>query len=103
MSSDDYLNENFGKALDFVGPRVDRWIKELFKGFEVLNISTPQKELIQGLTVESMLYNTLMQNDEIVAMLGGIIQNIANKHSYANSLDWGKRVQAFDKYANMQE
>lgn len=103
MSSDDYLDENFGKALDFVGPRVDKWIKELFKGFEVLNISTPQKDLIQGLTIESLLYNTLMQNDEIVAVLGGIIQNIAAKHSYGNSLDWGKRAQAFDKFGNSKK
>jgi hypothetical protein len=99
MSSDDYFKENYGKALDFVGPKVDRWIKELFKGFDVLNLSTPQKELIQGLTVESMLYGTLMPNDEIVAVLAGIIRNIATKHAYGNSLDWSKRAQVFDKYS----
>jgi hypothetical protein len=25
-------DENFGRALDFLGPKVDVWIKELFKG-----------------------------------------------------------------------
>lgn len=102
-SSDGNLDENFSKALDFVGPKVDRWIKELFKGFEVLNIPSPQKNLIQGLTVETMLFSTLMPNDEIVAVLAGIIQNIASKHSYANSLDWGKRAQVFDKYSETKE
>jgi len=98
-SSDENRDENFGKAIDFVGPKVDRWIKELFKGFEVLNIPRPQKDLIQSLTVETMLYSTLMANEEIVAMLAGIIQNIATKHSYGVSLDWGKRAQVFDKYS----
>jgi hypothetical protein len=46
-----------------------------------------------------MLFNTLMPNDEIVAVLAGIIQNIATKHSYGNSLDWGKREKVFDRYS----
>jgi hypothetical protein len=96
---DDLADENFGKALDFLGPKVDVWIKELFKGFEALNLTRPQKDLFQGLTVETMLFNTLMPNDEIVAVLAGIIQNIATKHSYGNSLDWGKREKVFDRYS----
>jgi hypothetical protein len=100
---DDLVDENFGKALDFVGPRVDKWIKELTEGFEALKIMPPQKDLIQGLTAETMLYNTLMPNDEIVAVLAGIIQNIATKHSYGGSLDWGKREKAFGKFSGKQE
>lgn len=97
MSPDEYTKENFGKALDFLGPKVDSWIKELFKGFEALRLSRSQKDLFQGLTVETMLYNSLMPNDEIVSVLAGIIQNIASKHSYGNSLDWGKRAEVFGK------
>jgi hypothetical protein len=103
MSTGENLDENFGKALDFVGPKVDRWIKELFKGFEVLSIPAPQKNIIQNLMVESMLFNTLMPNEEIVAVLAGIIQNIATKHSYGNSLDWGKRAQVFEGYPKNRE
>ncbi|HEV8386988.1 MAG TPA: hypothetical protein VGQ03_05140 [Nitrososphaera sp.] len=98
MSSDNYLDENFGKALDFLGPKVDSWIKELFKGFEALQLTRPQKDLFQGLTVETMLYNTLMPNDEILSVLAGIIQNIARKHSYGNSLDWGKRAEVLGRH-----
>jgi hypothetical protein len=86
---------DFGKALDFVAPTVDRWIKELFKGFEELNVSRPQKDLIQELTIETMLYNTLMPNEEIIAVLAGIIQKISTKHAYGISLDWGKREKVF--------
>jgi len=98
MSSDNYLDENFGKALDFLGPKVDSWIKELFKGFESLQLTRPQKDLFQSLTVETMLYNSLMPNDEIVSVLAGIIQNIATKHSYGNSLDWAKRDEVFNRH-----
>lgn len=100
MSSDNYLDENFGRALDFLGPKVDSWIKELFKGFEALQLTRPQKDLFQGLTVETMLYNSLMPNDEIVSVLAGIIQNIATKHSYSNSLDWGKRAEVFTRHTS---
>lgn len=99
-SSDDNTDENLGKAIDFVGPKVDRWIKELFKGFELLNIPGSQKDLIQSLTIETMLFNTMMPNDEIVAVLAGIIRNIATRHSYGNSLDWAKRSEVFDKYSH---
>jgi hypothetical protein len=100
---DDLVDENFGKALDFLGPKVDVWIKELFKGFEALSLTRPEKDLFQGLTVETMLYNTLMPNEQIIAVLAGIIQNIATKHTYGNSLDWGKRSQLFDKYSEDKE
>lgn len=103
MPSDDFPDENFGKAFSFVGPIVDRWVKELNKGFDALNISRPQKDLMQGLTVETMLFNTLMPNDEIVAVLGGIIRNIAMKHSYGNSLDWGNRAKMFDRYSKSEK
>lgn len=95
MSSDENPDESFRKALDFVGPKVDRWIKELFRGFEVLDVPRQQKDLIQGLTVETMLYNTLMPNDEIIAVLARTIQNISTRHSYGNSLDWGKRAKLY--------
>jgi hypothetical protein len=95
MSSDS-SDKNFGKAIDFVSPIVDRWIKELFKGFEALGVSRPQKDLIQGLTVETMLFNSLMPNDEIVAVLAGIIRNISTKNSYGTALDWGKRQKLFN-------
>ena len=103
MSSDVNVDENFGKALDFVGPKVDRWIKELFEGFEALKVSRPQKDLIHSLTIETMLYNTLMPNDEIISVLAGIIQNIAAKNSYGKTIDWGKREKIFDKYSEKQE
>jgi hypothetical protein len=103
MSSDDNLDENFGKALDFIRPKVDTWIKELLGGVEGLKLPTPQKDLIEGLTVETMLFSTLMPNDEIVAILAGIIQNIATKHAYVNSLDWGKRAEVFHKFSGKQE
>jgi hypothetical protein len=90
-------DRSYGEALDVVGPTVERWIKEMFKGFDLTNISKPQKDLIQGLTVETMLYNSLMSNDEIVAVLAGIIRNVATRHSYANALDWGRRAEMFEK------
>jgi len=68
-----------------------------------LNLSTTQKDLIQGMTVETMLFNTLMPNEEIIAILAGIIQNIATKHSYGQALDWGKREEIFRKYSEKQE
>jgi hypothetical protein len=90
-------DRSYGEALDVVGPTVERWIKEMFKGFDLTNISKPQKDLIQGLTVETMLYNSLMSNDEIVAVLAGIIRNVATRHSYVNALDWGRRADMFEK------
>jgi hypothetical protein len=44
-----------------------------------------------------------MPNEQIIAVLAGIIQNIATKHTYGNSLDWGKRSQLFDKYSEDKE
>jgi hypothetical protein len=99
MSSDSDTNADFGKALDFVGPTVDKWTKELLKGFEVLNVSRPQKDLIQELTIETMLFNTLLPNKEIIAVLAGIIQKIATRHAYGNSLDWANREKLFQKYS----
>lgn len=103
MSSDDYMDEKFGKAFDFIGPRVDNWIKELFGGFEALNLSGSQKDLIQGLTIETMLYNTLMPNEEIISALAGIIQNIASRNSYGKTIDWGKREDNFKKYSGQRK
>lgn len=100
MPQDELVDENFGKALDFVGPKVDRWIKELLEGFEALKLSRPQKDLIQGLTIETMLFNTLMTNDEIVTVLAGIIQNIASNSSYGKTIDWGKREKIFASYSS---
>lgn len=99
MSSDNDTKADFGKALDFVAPTVDRWTKELFKGFEVLNVSRPQKDLIQELTIETMLYNTLMPNEEIIGVLAGIIRKISTKHAYGISLDWGNRKKMFQKFS----
>lgn len=90
-----YADENFGKAMDFVSPKVNRWIKDLFGGVEQLNLTRPQKELIQALTTETLLYNTLMTNEEIIAILSDIIRNIATHHSYGMILDWGKRTTLF--------
>ena len=45
-----YSDENLSKAMDFVTPKVNSWIKDLFGGVEQLNLSRPQKELIQALT-----------------------------------------------------
>ncbi|MGI0036189.1 MAG: hypothetical protein ACRD98_10010 [Nitrososphaera sp.] len=90
-----FSNENLGKALDSFGPRIDEWIKEIFGGVDALNLSRPQKELIQALTVETFLFNSLMSNEEIIAVLSDIIRNIAIKHSYGKSLDWGQRAELF--------
>lgn len=102
MSSGKDLDENFGKALDFIRPRVDEWIKELLSGVEGLKLPPMQRDLIQGLTVETMLYNTMMPNDEIIAILAGIIQNISTRNSYGDALDWGKRSEIFDKYSQQK-
>lgn len=96
------MGENFSKALDFMRPRVDSWTKELLRGVEALNLSKPQKDLVQGMTVETMLFNTMMPNEEIIAILSGIIRNIATKHSYAQALDWGKREEMYRKYSEKQ-
>jgi hypothetical protein len=103
MSSGENLAEDLGKALDFMEPKVDVWIKELFKGFEALSLTRPQKDIFQSLTVETMLFSTLMPNYEIISVLAGIIQNIATKHSYGNSLEWGKRAEVFSKYTHNRE
>ena len=90
-----YADENFGKAMDFVSPKVNSWVKDLFGGVEQLNLTRPQKELIQALTAETLLYNTLMSNEEIIAILSDIIRNIATHHSYGMMLDWGKKANLF--------
>src|SRR5438093_12129384 len=91
-----YADENFGKAMDFVSPKVNSWVKDLFGGVEQLNSTRPQKELIQALTAETLLYNTLMSNEEIIAILSYIIRNIATRHAYGMFLDWGKRAALFN-------
>lgn len=90
-----FPDENFDKALDFVSPKVNSWMKDLFGGVEQLNLTRPQKELIQALTAETLLYNTLMSNEEIIAILSDIIRNIATRHSYGMFLDRGKRAAIF--------
>ena len=65
-------DENFGKAIDFVSPRVNSWVKDLFGGVEQLNLTRPQKELIQALTAETLLYNTLMSNEEMECYWTGV-------------------------------
>ena len=90
-----FSDENFGKAIDFVNPKVNSWAKDLFGNFEQLNLTRPQKELIQALTAETLLYNTLMSNEEIIAILSDIIRNIATRHAYGMFLDWGKRASLF--------
>ena len=88
-------DENFGKAIDFVSPKVNSWVKDLFGGVEQLNLTRPQKELMQALTAETLLYNSLMSNEEIIAILSDIIRNIATHHTYGTLLDWGKRATMF--------
>lgn len=92
-----FTDENFEKAIGFVDPKVNSWIKGLYGGMDQLNLSRPQKELIQALTSETVLYNTLMSNEEIIAILSDIIRNIATHHSYGMFLDWGKRAALFRK------
>lgn len=86
-----FSGKNVDETLNSFAPKIDGWIKDLFGGFEELNLTRPQKERIQALTVETMLYNSIMSNEELIAILSDIIRNIATKHSYGNSLDWGKR------------
>ena len=90
-----FSDENLGKAIDFVNPKVNSWVKDLFGNFEQLNLTRPQKELIQVLTAETLLYNTLMSNEEIIAILSDIIRNIATRHAYGMFLDWGMRASLF--------
>lgn len=90
-----FSDENLGKAIGFVNPKVNSWTKDLFGNFEQLNLTRPQKELIQVLTAETLLYNTLMSNEEIIAILSDIIRNIATRHAYGMFLDWGKRASLF--------
>ena len=54
-----YSDENLSTAMDFVTPKVNNWIKDLFGGAEQLNLSRPQKELIQALTAETLLQSCL--------------------------------------------
>jgi predicted component of viral defense system (DUF524 family) len=94
MFSDDY----YAKAMDFLNPKVNSWIKELVDNAESLMLSRPQKELIQALTIETLLYNSLMTNEEIIAVLSDIIRNIATRHAYGKYyLDWSKRAQLYGK------
>jgi hypothetical protein len=90
-----FSDANLGKAIDFVNPKVNNWTKDLFGNFEQLNFTRPQKELIQVLTAETLLYNTVMSNEEIIAILSDIIRNIATRHTYGMFLDWGKRASLF--------
>jgi hypothetical protein len=86
-----FSGKNVDEVLNSFSPKINGWIKDLFGGFEELNLTRPQKELIQALTVETMLYNSVMSNEEIIAIISDIIRNIATKHAYGNSLDWGNR------------
>ena len=96
-----FPDEQVGKALlHSFAPKIDVWMKEIFAGFEQLNLARPQKEIIQALTVETMLYNSIMSNEEIIAILSDIIRNIATKHRYGNLLDWGKRQQLLKSSAD---
>jgi hypothetical protein len=90
-----FSDENLGKAINFVNPKVNSWTRDLFGSFEQSNLPRPQKELIQVLTAETLLYNTLMSNEEIIAILSDIIRNIATRHAYGMFLDWGKRASLF--------
>jgi len=90
-----FSDETFGKAIDFVSPKVNSWVKDLYGGVEQLNLSRPQKEIIQAITAETLVYNTLLSNEEIIAILSDIIRNIATHHSYGMLLDWGKRATLF--------
>jgi hypothetical protein len=90
-----FSDENLGKAINFVNPKVNSWTRDLFGSFEQSNLTRPQKELIQVLTAETLLYNTLMSNEEIIAILSDIIRNIATRHAYGMFLDWGKRASLF--------
>ena len=91
MFPEDYLN----KALEYVNPKVGGWVKELLGDAESLKLSRPQKEMIQALTIETLLYNTLMTNEDIIAILSDIIRNIATKHSYGKYLDWASRARLY--------
>ncbi|HEY6950519.1 MAG TPA: hypothetical protein VI146_07900 [Nitrososphaeraceae archaeon] len=42
-----FSDENLGKAIDFVNPKATSRVKDLFGSFEQLNLTRPQKELIQ--------------------------------------------------------
>jgi hypothetical protein len=44
---------------------------------------------------ETLLYNTVMSNEEIIVILSDIIRNIATRHAYGMFLDWGKRASLF--------
>ncbi len=90
-----FSDENFGKAFGFVEPRVSGWMKDMITAAESMNLSRPQKEMMQAITVETMLYSSPMKNEEIIAILSDIIRNIATKHAYGQSLDWGKRSELF--------
>ena len=90
-----FSDENLGKAIDFVNPKVNSWAKDLFGSFGQLNLTRPQKELVQVLTAETVLYNTLISNEEIIAILSDIIRNIATRHAYRMFIDWGRRASLF--------
>ena len=91
-------DENFSKAMNFVAPKVDWWMRDLFGGVEQLSLSRPQKELVQAVTAETLLYNTLMSNEEITAILSDIIRNISYRaHLWRISRlgEKGKTIQIF--------
>ena len=90
-----FSDENLGKAINFVNPKVNSWTRDLFGSFEQSNLTRPQKELIQVLTAETLLYNTLMSNEEIIAILSDIMRNITTRHVYGMFLNWGKRASFF--------
>ena len=77
----------YAKALGFLAPLVDSWTR----GFQSMQMPGSQKDLFQTLAVESMLYHSLMSNNEIISVLAGIIRNISSGHSYGPALDWAKR------------
>jgi hypothetical protein len=92
-----FSDENVGDTLKSFAPKIDGWIKDLLGGFEELNLTRSQKELTQALTVQTMLYNNIMSNEEIIAILSDIIRNIATRHAYSNPLDWAGKRQLFFK------
>jgi hypothetical protein len=97
IGSDMFPEDYYAKAIDFLNPKVNSWMKELAGDTESLKLSRPQNELIQALTTETLLYNSLMPNEEIIAILSDIIRNIATGHAYGKYLDWSKRTQLYRK------
>ena len=88
-------DESYAKMFDFLMPRVSSWTKDLAKAFGTIQPAGVQKDLMQTLVAETMLYNSPMSNEEIIAVLAGIIRDISTGHAYGSALDWGKRAGAF--------